>query len=97
MPPAILESLLVLRRLQEEISNQILSTFYIFCDIKEAMIELEATRTIAEQLGASSEYLTRLHTILQALQALQASVTTLLDFLGPVSAEIQRHIDQGTI
>jgi len=61
------------------------------------MIELEATRTIAEQLGASSEYITRLHSILQALQALEVSVTTTLDFFGPVSAEIQRHIDQGTI
>ncbi len=61
------------------------------------MMELEATRTIAEQLGASSEFITRLHSILQALQALEVSVTTTLDFLGPVSAEIQRHIDQGTI
>jgi hypothetical protein len=80
MPPAISESLLVLRRLQNDIQIQFLSTFYIFCAIKEAMIEFEETRTMAEEQGTSSVYLTRLHSILQSLQALQASVISLLDF-----------------
>jgi len=51
---------------------------------------------MAEQQGASSEYLARLHSILHSLQVLQASVTSLLDFLGEVSFKIQWHIDQGT-
>jgi hypothetical protein len=44
---------------------------------------------MAEQQGASSEYLARLHSILHSLQVLQASVTSLLDFLGEVSFKIR--------
>jgi hypothetical protein len=97
MPPAVLESLLRVRRLQHDIQNQFLLTFYIFCDLKDAMTELEETQILAEQQGASVEYLARLHSILHLLKGLEASVITLLDFLSEVSSEIERSKEHGSM
>lgn len=87
MTPSISESLLRLRRLQKDLQFQFLSTFYIFCDLKEAMIELQEAQTLSKQQGASSKYLARMRSILQSIQVLQDSVASLLNVLTELAKE----------
>jgi hypothetical protein len=97
MPPAVSEPLLRVQRLQHDIQLQFLSTFYTFCDLKDAMTELEETVNLANQQGVSAEYLAWLHSILHLLKGLEASVIVLLDFLRNVSLVIERYKEQGSM
>ena len=97
MPPAVSEPLLRVQRLQHDIQLQFLSTFYMFCDLKDAMTELEETVILAKQQGTSAEYLAWLYSILHLLKGLETSVIALLDFLLDVSLVIERYKEQGSM